>query len=90
VTQLKNRIVEGQALSSTPQACALAHWISLMARRIDIIRAEGARRVGLFGEVEAELSGGVNAVQFITEVLKVFRGRFEQQDFLDYRREVRQ
>ena len=56
----------------------------------DIIRAE--RRVGvvLIREVGTELSCGSGALEFVAEVLEVFRADLELQHLFDHRREVRE
>ena len=56
---------------------------------LDIIRAEGA-----FGSRDLcrkkELSSGRGTLEFVAEMLEVFRADFELQNFLDHRREVSQ
>src|SRR5665213_766495 len=74
-----------QASSSTPQACAVICWD---ASWLDIIRAD--RRVSLLEVWREELLGGGDALEFVAEVLKVFRADFQLQNFVDHRREVRQ
>lgn len=64
-------VVEEDAISSTPEACALPfHYPRRAARALN-----------------ANLSAGVGACEFVTEVVEVIRADPELQHFLDHRQE---
>src|SRR5436305_8731695 len=73
----------GLATSSTPEAC-----IRSARSGSDIIRAEGALRWAVFREWRGLLA--LRALEFLPEVLIVFRADLQLQHFFDHWRKVGQ